>query len=123
MYAVSRVELVRPVLTLGIQTKGYVQSLPRFERRKISSILLDADQTGTVPESEPSIPKLTEAAIDLLEKMLVFDVTERVSAKEALAHPYLAQYHDPSDEPEVDHPFDWSFDNSDDIADARRLMV
>ncbi|KAJ5178867.1 mitogen-activated protein kinase sty1 [Penicillium capsulatum] len=88
-------------------TKGYVQSLPRFERKKISSILLDADPT----------------AIDLLDKMLVFDATERVSAKEALAHPYLAQYHDPSDEPEVEHRFDWSFDNGSDVPDARRIMV
>lgn len=102
-----------------------MQSLPRFKRRKISSILLDADQTGTPHQTQPQPqpPDLTEPAIDLLEKMLVFDVTERVSAKEALAHPYLAQYHNPSDEPEVEHPFDWTFDNSDVIGDARRIMV
>lgn len=55
--------------------------------------------------------------------MLVFDVKERVSAKEALAHLYLTQYHDPADEPEVEQAFDWSFDSSDAIGDARRLMV
>ena len=31
--------------------------------------------------------------------MLVFDPKKRVRAEQALAHPYLAPYHDPTDEP------------------------
>ncbi|KAK6872570.1 Extracellular signal-regulated kinase 1 [Candida tropicalis] len=38
-------------------------------------------------------------AIDLLEKLLVFDPSKRITVQEALEHPYLEAYHDPSDEP------------------------
>lgn len=33
--------------------------------------------------------------------MLVLDCDGRVTASEALSHPYFAQYHDPDDEPEA----------------------
>nr|CAB3263635.1 p38 kinase [Phallusia mammillata] len=38
-------------------------------------------------------------AVDLLEKMLVLDTDDRITAEQALAHPYLAKFHDPQDEP------------------------
>lgn len=37
-------------------------------------------------------------AIDLLEKMLQFEPEERISAADALRHPYLARFHDPNRE-------------------------
>uniref|UniRef100_A0A7N9ALR1 mitogen-activated protein kinase n=1 Tax=Mastacembelus armatus TaxID=205130 RepID=A0A7N9ALR1_9TELE len=48
--------------------------------------------------------------VDLLEKMLVLDTDKRITASEALAHPYFAQYHDPDDEPEAE-PYDQSFES------------
>lgn len=52
----------------------------------------------------------TPSAVDLLEKMLVLDTDKRITAAEALAHPYFAQYHDPDDEP-VAEPYDQSFES------------
>lgn len=49
-------------------------------------------------------------AVDLLEKMLVLDTDKRITASEALAHPYFSQYHDPEDEPEAE-PYDQSFES------------
>lgn len=49
-------------------------------------------------------------AVDLLEKMLVLDTDKRITAAEALAHAYFAQYHDPDDEPVAD-PYDQSFES------------
>lgn len=48
--------------------------------------------------------------MDLLEKMLVLDTDKRITAPEALAHSYFAQYHDPDDEPEAE-PYDQSFES------------
>jgi p38 MAP kinase len=45
--------------------------------------------------------------------MLVFDPRKRITAAEALAHEYLAPYHDPTDEPVAAEPFDWSFNDAD----------
>lgn len=44
--------------------------------------------------------------------MLELDPEKRITAEEALAHPYLAQYADPSDEP-VSPPFNQSFEDMD----------
>ena len=40
-------------------------------------------------------------AIDLLEKLLVMDPDRRLTAEEALAHPYFTSYADPDDEVSV----------------------
>ena len=44
--------------------------------------------------------------MDLLEKMLTFDPADRITVQEALLHPYLAPYHDETDEPECPIKFD-----------------
>ena len=74
-----------------------------------SGKVLPPDQTLTAPVALASF--LT--AVDLLEKMLVFDPRTRITATDALAHPFLEPYHDPTDEPEASEPFDWSFNDAD----------
>ncbi|NWH75220.1 MK07 kinase, partial [Piaya cayana] len=49
-------------------------------------------------------------ALALLGRMLRFDPRERLGVAEALAHPFLAKYHDPEDEPECVPAFDFAFD-------------
>ena len=55
--------------------------------------------------------------------MLVFDPRKRVKAGEALAHEYLAPYHDPTDEPEAEEKFDWSFNDADLPVDTWKIMM
>ena len=51
-------------------------------------------------------------AVDLVKKMLIFDPRRRISVKEALAHPYLANLHCEEDEPESEplSAFDFDFE-------------
>lgn len=44
--------------------------------------------------------------------MLELDSDKRINAEQALAHPYLAQYADPTDEP-TSPPYDQSFEDMD----------
>lgn len=44
--------------------------------------------------------------------MLVLDCDGRISASEALSHPYFSQYHDPDDEPEA-LPYDQTLESKD----------
>ncbi len=37
--------------------------------------------------------------------MLIFNPERRITVEEALAHPFLEQYYDESDEPVADEPF------------------
>ncbi|EIE81061.1 mitogen-activated protein kinase HOG1 [Rhizopus delemar RA 99-880] len=62
-------------------------------------------------------------AVDLLEKMLSFDPSKRITAEEALSHPYLAPYHDPTDEPVSPEKFDWSFNEADLPIDTWKVMM
>lgn len=44
-------------------------------------------------------PDISREGIDLLEKMLQWDPTKRITVTEALKHPFLSKWHDESDEP------------------------
>jgi p38 MAP kinase len=88
-------------------TLRFVQSLPKRERQPLSTKFRNADAP----------------AIDLLERMLVFDPRKRVSAAQGLTHEYLSPYHDPTDEPAADEKFDWSFNDADLPVDTWKIMM
>mmetsp|Transcript_35970 Transcript_35970/g.94614 ORF Transcript_35970/g.94614 Transcript_35970/m.94614 type:complete len:413 (+) Transcript_35970:54-1292(+) len=55
-------------------------------------------------------PNANPEAIHLLQQMLVFSPTKRITVEDALAHPYLASLHDPSDEPLAHAEFSFDFE-------------
>lgn len=65
----------------------------------------------------------SRTALDLLEKMLVFDPRKRIDATRSLEHAYVAPYHDPTDEPVADEKFDWSFNDADLPVDTWKVMM
>ncbi|XP_010555593.1 PREDICTED: mitogen-activated protein kinase homolog MMK2-like [Tarenaya hassleriana] len=56
-------------------------------------------------------PNMKPEAVDLLEKMLVFDPRKRITVQEALCHPYISHLHDDTDEPVCSQPLTFGFEN------------
>ncbi|KAK8624390.1 hypothetical protein V6N13_065735 [Hibiscus sabdariffa] len=55
-------------------------------------------------------PNAHPLAIDLLQKMLVFDPSKRIGVTEALQHPYMAPLYDPNSNPPAQVPIDLDID-------------
>lgn len=88
------------------EARTYILSLPKRKKRDFRRLFKDAN------------PK----AIDLLERMLDLDPDTRITAEQALAHDYLRQYSDPTDEPNSG-PYDQSFEDQKlDIAKWKELV-
>ncbi|TRZ02981.1 hypothetical protein DNTS_004985 [Danionella cerebrum] len=87
------------------EARNYISSLPHMPKRSFADVFIGANPL----------------AVDLLEKMLVLDTDKRITASQALAHPYFSQYHDPEDEPEAE-PYDQSFESRElEIEEWKRL--
>lgn len=69
---------------------------------------------------EQHFPDANPLSLDLLKRLLAFDPAKRITVEEALEHPYLKIWHDPSDEPICPVPFDFGFEVVDDIDQMRR---
>ncbi|XP_057596955.1 mitogen-activated protein kinase 12 isoform X1 [Hippopotamus amphibius kiboko] len=81
---------------LPTQAQNYMKGLPELEKKDFASILTNA----------------SPLAVNLLEKMLVLDAERRVTAAEALTHPYFESLHDTEDEPKA-QKYDESCDDVD----------
>lgn len=119
----------RPMVTelnLCLQAQKYIQSLPSMPPQDMEKIFRGANPLGgwrlcSGPD-EPRVlsvslgfdllSSVSPPAVDLLKRMLILDCDGRISASEALAHPYFSQYHDPDDEPEAP-PYDQSLESKD----------
>ena len=62
-------------------------------------------------------------ALDLLDRMLAFDPSSRISVEDALEHRYLHIWHDASDEPNCPTTFDFHFEVVEDIAEMKKMIL
>ncbi|CAM8935920.1 unnamed protein product [Rhodiola kirilowii] len=67
-------------------------------------------------------PNAHPLAIDLLQRMLVFDPTKRIGVTEALQHPYMAGLYDPNNNPPAQVPDDLDIDEDMEEETIRDLM-
>ena len=68
-------------------------------------------------------PRANPDALDLLDRMLAFDPSQRIGVEEALEHRYLSIWHDASDEPACPTTFDFSFETVEDIQDMKHMIL
>ncbi|KAJ4459676.1 putative Extracellular signal-regulated kinase 1 [Paratrimastix pyriformis] len=80
------------------RARDYVKKLPQRSKIPFSQYFARVD------------PPVSPLAINLLEQMLVFDPSKRITVEEALAHPYLATLHDPAEEPVANLQFNFDYE-------------
>ena len=66
-----------------VKEREYASSIPYYPRQDFSELC----------------EKDNKQFVDLLEKMLEYDIDLRIDAEKAIQHPYLSFYHDPENEP------------------------
>ncbi|KAL2342727.1 hypothetical protein Fmac_004012 [Flemingia macrophylla] len=74
--------------------RRYIRQLPQYRKQQFSA----------------RFPNMLPEALNLLEKMLIFDPNKRITVDEALCHPYLSALHNINDEPVCPRPFNFDFD-------------
>ncbi|OIW19831.1 hypothetical protein TanjilG_24544 [Lupinus angustifolius] len=74
--------------------RRYFRQLPQYRKQTFSA----------------RFPNVPPEALDLLEKMLIFDPNKRITVDEALCHPYLSSLHKINAEPICPRPFTFDFD-------------
>jgi p38 MAP kinase len=121
---IVQLQLITLCANHSMQTLRFVQSLPKRERIPFSQKLRTSDPDGkSLALPQLFFPHEFPKALDLLEKMLVFDPRKRIDATQSLAHEYVAPYHDPTDEPVAGEKFDWSFNDADLPVDTWKVMM
>ncbi|GAU14624.1 hypothetical protein TSUD_96880 [Trifolium subterraneum] len=76
--------------------KKYVKQLPHVDKQPFAQ----------------RFPDISPLAIDLAEKMLVFDPSKRITVEEALNHPYMSSLHEINEEPVCPSPFVFDFEQA-----------
>lgn len=89
------------------RAQEYVRNLPFMPKKQFPSIF---------PHANPD-------ALDLLNKMLAFDPSSRISVEAALEHPYLHIWHDASDEPCCPTTFNFDFEVIEDVSEMREKIL
>lgn len=89
------------------RAQEYVRNLPHMPRIPFQRLF---------PTANPD-------ALSLLEKLLAFDPSGRISVEEALEHRYLGVWHDASDEPICEQQFDFAFEVVEDVQQMKQMIL
>lgn len=89
------------------RAQEYVRNLPYMPKKPFQTLF---------PNANPD-------ALDLLDRMLAFDPSSRISVEEALQHPYLKIWHDETDEPDCPTTFNFDFEVVEDVGEMRKMIL
>lgn len=89
------------------RAQEYVRNLPFMPKQPFPSMFPNADAD----------------AHDLLEALLAFDPSSRITVEDALEHPYLQIWRDVSGELDCPETFDFAFEVVDEVDDMRHMIL
>jgi serine/threonine protein kinase len=88
----NQIEVVSSVV--GKPTREQIQNIPNRRAREFIAGLPDDKGIGLISVMKDACPE----AIDLVTKLLQFDPNDRLTASQALEHPYVAEFRDEESE-------------------------
>eukprot|EP01126_Amoeba_proteus_P013305 TRINITY_DN1562_c0_g2_i11.p1 TRINITY_DN1562_c0_g2~~TRINITY_DN1562_c0_g2_i11.p1 ORF type:complete len:340 (-),score=60.18 TRINITY_DN1562_c0_g2_i11:144-1163(-) len=93
-------QLDRIIEVSGRPTREDIEQI----KSSFAMTMLDSLPEADVRHLSDLFPNADDDTIDFLEKLLKFNPEKRLTAEEALAHPYLQQFHVEADEPSCARP-------------------
>jgi len=109
-------------LILGVLGSPSHSDLQSIHNEKARCYLASLPAQPKLPFAK-IFPLADPSALDLLEKMLMFNPSTRISVTAALKHPYLEQYYDPADEPVAEVPFSFEMELDDLPKEVLKEMI
>lgn len=101
-------QLQRIIAVTGRPTPEDVESI----QSAFAASMLDSIPDVEHKSLKDIFHKAKPEAIDLLEKLLQFNPEKRITAAEALKHPYVALFHNPKEEPDCTHQIKLYFNDN-----------
>lgn len=98
------------------------QDLEECTNPKARAFMQSLPQKGKVP-MQTLFPGGNPEELDMIERMLTWDPRRRMTVEEALEHPFLAQLHDPFDEPVTFPLEDFEFERPDVTMEDLRVLM
>jgi len=86
-------------------------------KSKHTQTMIDGLQIKQQRTLQSMFPTAPPDALDLLNRLLQFNPERRLTIEQAISHPYLAQFHNPAEEPVLSAPISISID------DNKRLKI
>jgi serine/threonine protein kinase len=94
---------------IGVVGTPSKADMSHISGKRAKAYIAGLGEMATVPWST-LYPKASETALDLLDKCLTFNPSRRITAEEALAHPFFEKYHEEEDEPSCSEQFEFGFE-------------
>mmetsp|Transcript_33822 Transcript_33822/g.79036 ORF Transcript_33822/g.79036 Transcript_33822/m.79036 type:complete len:411 (+) Transcript_33822:131-1363(+) len=106
--------LRRMASVIGFSADRDLAWVPQDCMEKVAKMLVEDLRLQDLPQRaglRERFPSASEDCLDLMHQFLTFDPSRRITAKAAIAHPYIAHLHDPAGETLAPSLFSWDFDD------------